>query len=73
MLRPRKITFYRMMLAGYLSAEAYRALKPKKQFSELLFSDCFGFEPKICNELKKLFEDDVLKERLYCLEKIEVF
>lgn len=71
MLRPRKITFYRMMLAGYLSAEAYRALKPKKQFSELLFSDCFGFEPKICNELKKLFEDDVLKERLYCLEKIE--
>lgn len=58
------------MLAGYLSANAYRALKPKTQISELSFSDCFGFEPQICNELKRFFEDDVLIERLYLLENI---
>lgn len=71
MLRPRKITFYKMMLAGYLSAKAYRALKPKKQISELSFSDCFNYETEICNELKKIFEDDCLIECLYCLENIE--
>lgn len=71
MLRPRKITFYKMMLAGYLSAKAYRALKPKKAIGELSFSDCFGFEPEICNELKRFFEEDSLMERLYFLEKIE--
>lgn len=71
MLRPRKITFYKMMLAGYLSANAYRALKPKKQISELSFSDCFGFEQKICNELKRFFEDDTLRDCLFCLESIE--
>ena len=71
MLRPRKITFYKMMLAGYLSAKAYRALKPKMLIGELSFSDCFGFEPEICNELKRLFEEDSLKERLFYLEKIE--
>lgn len=70
MLRPRKITFYKMMLAGYLSAEAYRALKPKMQIGELSFSDCFGFEPQICNELKRLFEEDTM-DHLYLLEKIE--
>ena len=64
MLRPHKITFYKMMLAGYLSANAYRALKPKKQICELSFSDCFGFEPGICNELKRIFEEDAL---IYCL------
>lgn len=71
MLRPRKITFYKMMLAGYLSAKAYRALKPKIQIGELSFSDCFGFEPEICNELKRFFEEDTLMDRLYFLEKIE--
>lgn len=71
MLRPRKITFYRMMFAGYLSANAYRILKPKTQISELSFSDCFEYEPEICNELKRIFEDDTLKERLCCLENIE--
>ena len=71
MLRPCKITFYKMMLAGYLSAEAYRALKPKKQIGELSFSDCYEFEPEICNELKRFFEEDTLMESLYYLEKIE--
>lgn len=71
MLRPNKITFYKMMLAGYLSAKAYRALKPKKQIGELSFSDCFRFEPEICNELKRFFEEDTLMDRLYFLEKIE--
>ena len=60
-----------MMLAGYLSAEAYRALKPKKQIGELSFSDCYEFEPEICNELKRFFEEDTLMESLYYLEKIE--
>lgn len=59
------------MLAGYLSAKAYRALKPKMQISELSFSDCFGFEPEICDELKRFFEDDKLRDSLYCLENIE--
>lgn len=70
MLKPRKITFYQMMLAGYLSAKAYRALKPKTQIGELSFSDCFGFKPIIQNELKKFFENDFLIERLYFLENI---
>lgn len=59
------------MLAGYLSANAYRALKPKTIIVELSFSDCFKFEPIICNELKRFFEDDVLINRLYFLESIE--
>lgn len=71
MLRPRKITFYKMMLAGYLSAKVYRALKPKTQIGELSFSDCYGFEPEICNELKRFFDEDSIIDSLYYLEKIE--
>lgn len=60
-----------MMHAGYLSANAYRALKPKIQVNELSLSDCFEFESAICNELKRIFEDDELKCNLFCLENID--
>lgn len=71
MLRPRKITFFKMMLAGYLSATAFRALKPKKQFSELQYSDCFEYDSDVCDELVCLFEDDDLISNIACLESIE--
>ena len=60
-----------MMLAGYLSATAFRALKPKKQFSELQYSDCFEYDSDVCDELVCLFEDDDLISNISCLERIE--
>lgn len=59
------------MQAGYLSAEAYRALYPKKNFFELSFSDCNRYDISIQFELKRLFEDSNVEESLYFLEKIE--
>lgn len=59
------------MTAGYISAECYRALQPKKIISELSFADCFNYSYPICEELKVLFENDKIIENLYYLEKIE--
>lgn len=71
MLRPRNITFYKMMLAGYLSVNAYRALKPRKHFEELNKAECSGFEPKIREELNRILDDEYLMAYLYCLECLE--
>ena len=71
MLKARNISFLKLMTAGYISAEAYRALQPKKYIQDLSFSDCFNYEYNIGNELKALFEDDEIIENLYCLERIE--
>lgn len=35
MLRASNINFYKIMTAGYISAEAYSMLKPKARFHEL--------------------------------------
>ena len=52
MLKARNISFLKLMTAGYISAEAYRALQPKKYIQDLSFSDCFNYEYNIGNELK---------------------
>ena len=71
MLKARNLSFLKLMTAGYISADAYRALQPKKVIQDLSFSDCYNYEYNICNELKTLFEDDKIIEELYCLERIE--
>lgn len=40
MLKAKNISFYKIMTAGYISAEVYSALKPKTHFSELNINDC---------------------------------
>lgn len=71
MLKPRNILFSSIMSAGYISADTYRAVLHKKYFHELSFQDCFSYAPDTCAELKQLFENDSIIEKLYCLEHIE--
>ena len=71
MLKPRNISFFKIMTAGYISAETYRAIYPRKMFYELSFSDCYKFEQNVREELIRLFEDSIIIKNLFLLEKIE--
>lgn len=71
MLKPRNISFFKIMTAGYISAETYRAIYPRKMFYELSFSDCYKFEQNVREELIRLFEDSIVIKNLFLLEKIE--
>ncbi|MCD8288451.1 MAG: hypothetical protein LUC26_00840 [Prevotella sp.] len=59
------------MNAGYLSAEAYSALKPKTRLYELSLSDCDLYPDKIAKEIKQLFENEKIFKALCGLEQME--
>lgn len=59
------------MTAGYISAEAYRALKPKTCLYELRFDECGNYSPRVQKSLKRLFEDDDIVESIYLQEQLE--
>lgn len=71
MLKPRNISFFKIMTAGYISAETYRAIYPRKMFYELSFSDCYKFEQNVREELIALFEDENIKNNLFIIEKVD--
>ena len=71
MLMAQNISFYRIMTAGYLSAETVNAIKPKENLKDLSYIDCFDYEDSVACELKELFENDILREKLYCIEKVD--
>ncbi|MDD4533996.1 MAG: sigma factor-like helix-turn-helix DNA-binding protein [Prevotella sp.] len=59
------------MTAGYISAEAYCALKPKTYLYELKYDECRNYEPRIQKSLERLFEDENIFESLYLQEQFE--
>lgn len=65
------ISFYSMMSAGYISADTYRSVSPKKLFCELTYSQCDLYPEEVAKELKCLFDDQTLSRNLFYLEKIE--
>lgn len=71
MLKPRNISFFRIMTAGYISEETYRAIYPRKMFYELSLENCDSYDQNISAELRRLFEDSVVITNLFLLEKIE--
>lgn len=71
MLKASNISFYTLFDAGYISADTYRALKPKKRLMELSFSECEKYSKAISKELKRLFEDDDLIRILSQIEFLE--
>ena len=71
MLRAQNISFFRIMTAGYLSVEAYNAIKPKTRLFELKFDECNSYNANVAKELMLLFENNTIIESLYYLEKLE--
>ena len=71
MLKASNISFYTLFDAGYISADTYRALKPKKRLMELSFSECEKYPKAISKELKHLFEDDDLIRIISQIEYLE--
>lgn len=71
MNKARNISFYKIMTAGYISAEAYRALKPKTSLCELRFDECRNYSPRVQKCLESLFDDDDIIESLYLQEQLE--
>lgn len=71
MKKAHYISFYSMMAAGFISADTYRALLPKKHFYEITYSECDEYPQSISNELKRLFNDNTLSRNLFYFEKIE--
>lgn len=59
------------MLAGYLSASTFRALKPKKRFADLSWNECCKFDGYIYEELRRLFEDEAVIECIGGLELMQ--
>lgn len=59
------------MTAGYISAEAYRALKPKTSLCELRFDECRNYSPRVQKCLESLFDDDDIIESLYLQEQLD--
>lgn len=71
MTKASNISFYSLFDAGFLSAETYRALNPKKRLVELNFSECDKYPKAVSKELKRLFEDDNLIDVASKMEYIE--
>ena len=71
MITAQKISFYSMMSAGYISADTYRAIFPKKLLCELTYSQCDAYSKEVAKELKCLFNDHTLGRNIFHLEKIE--
>lgn len=59
------------MNAGYLSAEACFALKPRTKLCELSLEDCYMFQNEIAKELRNLFLDSDTINALSCIEILE--
>ena len=51
MLRASNINFYKIMTAGYISAEAYSMLKPKARFHELDLNEHLLYPDNIATEI----------------------
>ena len=71
MLKAKNISFYKIMTAGYISAEAYSALKPKTHFNELNINDCSYYSCDIISEIKSLYEDEMIYNALCGIEQME--
>ena len=71
MLKAKNISFYKIMTAGYISAEVYSALKPKTHFSELNINDCSYYSYDIISEIKGLYEDEMIYNALCGIEQME--
>lgn len=71
MLKAKNISFYKIMTAGYISAEVYSALKPKTHFSELNINDCLYYSYDIISEIKGLYEDEMIYNALCGIEQME--
>ena len=59
------------MTAGYISAETVNAIKPKEFLKDLSYDDCLQYDKSMKDELRELLENDILREKLYCIEKID--
>lgn len=71
MLKAKNISFYKIMTAGYISAEAYSALKPKAHFSELNINDFSCDSYDVISEIKSLYEDEMIYNALCGIEQME--
>lgn len=76
MLKVCKITLYKMMITGFLSAEVLYHFEPKMKFEELVSkinNSCNEIKPSILNEIQDLLNNEILLTRLYLLEQIEEY
>ena len=71
MLKAMNISLFKMMTAGYLSAEAYSVLKPKTHLSDLSMDDLPLLPCNIAMEIKRLCEDKVIKKSILELAQME--
>lgn len=71
MLKAKNISFYKIMTAGYISAEAYSALKPKAHFNELNINDFSYDSCDVISEIKSLYEDVMIYNALCGIEQME--
>lgn len=71
MLRAHDISFKRIMTAGYISAETCNALLPKLYLKDLDQNEINSFSPARREELRRLFEDVNVVDRLYYIEQLD--
>ncbi len=71
MLKAMNISLFKMMTAGYLSAEAYSVLKSKTHLSDLSMDDLPLLPCNIAMEIKRLCEDKVIKKSILELAQME--
>lgn len=65
------ISFFKLLTAGYISAETFRAIKEKKHLGNLNIVECDNYGPEIGNELKRLFNDSSYSESIYFISLLE--
>lgn len=71
MLKAKNISFYKILTAGYISAETYSALKPKSHFFELNSKEYVHYRGNILREIKDLVEDIFTYKALCGIEQME--
>lgn len=72
MLKPNNISFFRIMVAGYISAKTYRVISYYyTYYREMSIADIHELSSPMREELKDLYENDYVIKNLYFLEKIE--
>lgn len=72
MLRATNISFYKIMSAGYISAETYSVLEPKVFLCNININEYSSYSTNIAFEIRRLFENDSIYESICGMEQMEL-
>ena len=71
MIENSNISFFKLLTAGFISAETFRVIKAKKHLGNLNIAECGNYSPDVESELKRLFNDSSYRESICFIGLLE--